>query len=189
MPDFSKDSFFKFLDYAAEKNLVKSKTASGWRSASSKLMEDLSDAENADVRKIDIDLAVHRAVNRDSVSVSPTSLKTYQQRVSIAIAEFIKFQGDPSGYKPRGMNGQPRIQPNGERTIRRRQNSPKVSTPPTSSDKPEKESVYIASGLTLSYPLRSDFLAQVVIPRDLTTVEARRLGAFLLTIAIDYQPE
>jgi hypothetical protein len=168
---------------------VKSKTASGWRSASSRLMEDLSEVENADVRTIDIDLAVHRAANRDSVSVSPTSLRTYQQRVSIAIEEFVKFQGDPAGYKPRGLNGNPQTQPNGERTVRRGQKVPKVSASPISSGKLEKETISLASGLTLSYPLRSDFLAQVVIPRDLTTNEARRLGAFLLTIAIDYQPE
>jgi hypothetical protein len=124
MSEFSKEAFFRFLDYAAEKNLVKSKTASSWRSASSKLMEDLSDVENADVRK------VHR------------------------------------GQKPH-----------------------KASMTQAPSDKPEKESAYIASDLTLSYPLRSDFLAQVVIPRDLTTTEAKRLGAFLLTTAIDYQPE
>jgi len=41
------------------------------------------------------------------------------------------------------------------------------------------------NGLTLDYPLRPDFLAQVVIPRDLTTEEARRMVAFLLALTSD----
>lgn len=45
------------------------------------------------------------------------------------------------------------------------------------------------SELAFSYPLRSDFMAQVVIPENLTVEEANRLGAFLLTFAVDYKPE
>lgn len=184
--DFSKDAFFKFLDYLSNKDLVKFETVRSWRSAASKLMADLSEAEEADVRTIDLDLAVHRAANRDSDSLSPQSLKTYQQRVAIAIEEFIKRQSDPRGYKPRGLNGQSRTKANGERAVRQERAKPDNVK---ASEKHEREIVHTASGLTLSYPLRSDFLAQVVIPRDLNVTEAKRLGAFLLTIAIDYKPE
>jgi hypothetical protein len=40
-----------------------------------------------------------------------------------------------------------------------------------------------------AYPLRSDFLAQIVIPRDLNTIEAKRLAGFLLSIAVDHKPQ
>ena len=43
-------------------------------------------------------------------------------------------------------------------------------------------------GLALEYPLRPGFLAQVVVPPDLTVDEARRMGAFLLTLSPDYKP-
>jgi hypothetical protein len=46
----------------------------------------------------------------------------------------------------------------------------------------------MSNGLPLSFPLRPDFLAQVVVPRDLTVAEAKRLSAFLLTLASDYEP-
>jgi len=39
--------------------------------------------------------------------------------------------------------------------------------------------------LTLDYPLRTDFIAQVVVPSDLTTEEARRMVEFLLTLTVD----
>jgi hypothetical protein len=48
------------------------------------------------------------------------------------------------------------------------------------------------SGLTpkvpLSYPIREDFLAQLIVPRDITMDEARRLGAFIATLAKDFKP-
>lgn len=33
------------------------------------------------------------------------------------------------------------------------------------------------------YPLRPDYLAQVVVPRDMTELEAERLCAFIKTLA------
>jgi hypothetical protein len=46
----------------------------------------------------------------------------------------------------------------------------------------------VPDGIALHYPLRADTLAQVVVPRDLTVEEARRMGAFLLTLAVDFRP-
>jgi hypothetical protein len=45
-----------------------------------------------------------------------------------------------------------------------------------------------AGSIALGYPLRPDLLAQVVVPRDLTLEEARRMGAFLVTLAVDFRP-
>ena len=42
--------------------------------------------------------------------------------------------------------------------------------------------------IALDYPLRPDLLAQVIVPRDLTVEEARRMGAFLVTLAVDFRP-
>jgi hypothetical protein len=189
--DFSKIAFFKFLDFISEKGLIRFETVRGWRSAASKLMENLSEAEEADVRTIDLDLAVHRTANRDSATISPASLRTYQQRVVIAIKEFIMWRGDPASYKPRGLNGQSRTKTNGANGERKDRKVQAITTnmPTQPSERHSKELLTASSGLTLSYPLRVDFLAQVVIPRDLNTTEAKRLGAFLLTIAVDYQPD
>jgi hypothetical protein len=189
--DYSKEAFLKFLDYVSDKGLIKFQTVRGWRSAALKLMADLSEAEEGDIRTVDLDLAVHRTANRDSVSVSPESLNTYRNRVALAIQEFTSWRDDPATYKPRGLNGKSRTKSaNGAKSPNERMTPQERVSKGTSkaSEKREAETL-VSSGLTLSFPLRSDFLAQVVIPRDLTAVEAKRLGAFLLTIAVDYQPE
>jgi hypothetical protein len=43
--------------------------------------------------------------------------------------------------------------------------------------------------LVYDVSLRPDFFAQVVIPRNLTALEARRIGSFLLTLAVDVDAE
>jgi hypothetical protein len=48
-------------------------------------------------------------------------------------------------------------------------------------------SVASSGGIELAYPLRPDLLAQVIVPRDLTVEEARRMGAFLVTLAVDFR--
>jgi hypothetical protein len=189
--DYSREAFLKFLDYLSDKGLIKFQTVRGWRSAASKLMTDLSEDEEGDIRTVDLDLAVHRTANRDSVSVSPESLNTYRNRVALAIQEFTSWRDDPATYKPRGLNGKSRTKSaNGAKSSNERMAPQERVRRGTSkaSEKREAETL-VSSGLTLSFPLRSDFLAQVVIPRNLTAVEAKRLGAFLLTIAVDYQPE
>ncbi len=189
--DYSKEAFLKFLDYLSDKGLIKFQTVRGWRSAALKLMVDLSEAEEGDIRTVDLDLAVHRTANRDSVSVSPASLNTYRKRIALAIQEFISWRNDPATYKPRGLNGKSRAKSSNGARSSNEQVTPQERVSkgaPKTLEKREAETM-ASSGLTLSFPLRSDFLAQVVIPRDLTAIEARRLGAFLLTIAVDYQPE
>lgn len=54
--------------------------------------------------------------------------------------------------------------------------------------KGEPPAVAAVAGLSLSYPLRTDLLAQVVVPRDMSSTEARRLAGFIMTLAIDYAP-
>lgn len=39
--------------------------------------------------------------------------------------------------------------------------------------------------LVLSFPLRPNYLAQIVVPRDLTTREAERLRKFIESLAVN----
>lgn len=39
------------------------------------------------------------------------------------------------------------------------------------------------------YPLREHFTVRLLLPRDLSTAEVRRLSEFLTTLAVDYKSE
>lgn len=184
--EFSKDALLKFIDFSIDKGLINAQTGKAWRVATLKLLTDLSETEEVDVRVVDVAVAARKLANRDPSALSPNSLTDYRQRVAAAIQEFVSWHSDPAAYKPRGTNGKPRVKqsengvPPQERKI-----APKKAT----SEPTVKEVPVTSGGLPLAYPLRRDFLAQVVIPRDLKIEEAKRLGAFLLTLASDFSPE
>lgn len=182
--DFSKNALMKFLDTVVAKGLMNANTAGGLKAACSRILDDLANTD--DVRGVDVNTAVVRYNNRNPGALSPNSLAEYQRRVSRAILDFVSWVENPASFKPRargasGENGRKTENISSGRVAANHPDRP-LSTTHAVSPAPT------STGLPLSYPLRPDFLAQVVIPRDLTSEEARRLGAFLLTLAADFRP-
>ena len=182
--DFSKNALMRFLDTVVAKGLMNANTAGGLKAACSRILDDL--AATDDVRGVDVNTAVVRYNNRNPGALSTNSLAEYQRRVSRAISDFVSWVENPASFKPRargasGKNGLKAENASKQRAAAAHSDTP-VHTVHAASSAPT------STGLPLSYPLRPDFLAQVVIPRDLTAEEARRLGAFLMTLAADFRP-
>jgi hypothetical protein len=171
----------RFIEFVVAKGLVHPATAQGWRVATAKVLEELSAEELEDVRRIDVEGTFKVFLNRYPGRLSPASVGEYRRRVGRAIEEFVRWMDDPGAYAfrtpPRPPKADARrrldLPPDpGTGPVRPRPNAP-APTPP--------------AGITLAYPLRPDLLAQVVVPRDLTVEEARRMGAFLVTLAVDFR--
>jgi hypothetical protein len=174
-PDYSRDALARFIEYVVEKGLVNSSTAQGWRVATGKVLTDLPDEQLADVRRIDVDAVFRSFLNRNPGRLSPVSVGEYRRRVGRAIEEFVKWVENPGGYGTRSAAWQARV------------DRPRFRAAPTTRER-ERPAEVPAAGIALHYPLRPGFLAQVTVPRDLTVDEARRMGAFLLTLAPDFKP-
>lgn len=191
--DSSKDALIRFLDYVGEKGLVNPATSQGWRVAVGNILDDLTPTEEADVRKIDVESAFRKFVNRNGGKFSPRTLTEYRRRVGAALQEFNEWSNDPAGYKPKSGTRTRKAQ-NGERAPSRQPKETTADNQSSGSRTPDtrpsgSEVPAPSSGLPLPYPIRPDFLAQVVIPRDLTVDEAKRLGAFIMTLAVDFKPQ
>ena len=181
--DYSKNALLKFLDTSVAKGIVNANTGAGLKAACVKILDDV--ANDADVRKIEVNTAVIRYNNRNPDVLAPNSLAQYQRRVSRAISDFVRWVENPVAFKMRSRgtperNGKTSGKaPGRHAAVLRAHDAPLAQGIPT---------ITTSAGLPMSFPLRPDFLAQVVIPRDLTADEARRLGAFLLTLAADFRP-
>lgn len=228
--DYSKSALLTFLEMASEKGLMQPSTANARQVAVSRLLTDLTEGEEADVRTIDINLAAQKLANRSGGDISAETLMAYRRRAGIAIDEFVAWMEDPEGYQSgdtdrRGRRGfwgpKGEFRPASEEDVKhlrearggKHKRGEGEHHPPTEE---EVENLREArrggrhggrgfgggrpfgfggmggdmrsAGLPLPFPLRPDFVAQLVVPRDLTTAEAKRLGAFLLTLASDYEP-
>jgi hypothetical protein len=188
-PDYSRAALARFIEFVVDKNLVHPATAQGWRVATSKVLEGVPEDASADVRQLDVEAVFRAFLNRNPGRLSPASVGEYRRRVGRAIEEFVRWVEDPGAY---GFRGAPRA-PRREGRSRAGANgppagaatSPDISAAPHTMTSPSSAG---PDGIALHYPLRADTLAQVVVPRDLTVEEARRMGAFLLTLAVDFRP-
>ena len=178
-PDYSRDALARFIDYVVEKGLVHPSTAQGWRVASSKVLEEVTPAEREDVRRVDVETTFQEFLRRHPERLSPASVGEYRRRVGRAIEEFVRWVENPGAYGPRAAawTAKAEARPRPRPTVPER-------TAAAAGAKPTAKT----SDIALEYPLRPDLLARVVVPRDLTVEEARRMGAFLVTLAVDFRP-
>jgi len=124
-------------------------------------------------------------LNRNPGRLSPASVGEYRRRVGRAIEEFIRWVEDPGSYGFRP--------PNRARRADARRPLEAASAPPTISARHRSPAAPASpqgpgEDITFEYPLRPDLSAEVKVPRDLTVEEARRMGAFLVTLAVDFKP-
>ena len=181
-PDYSRAALARFIEFVVAKGLVHPATAQGWRVATAKVLEDLTPAEGEDVRKIEVEATFKGFLNRYPGRLSPALVGEYRRRVGRAIEEFVRWMEDPGSYAfrspPRAAKAETRRRPEGVPAPSHDQDRARATGP----------APVRPGGIALEYPLRPDLLAQVVVPRDLTVEEARRMGAFLVTLAVDFKP-
>jgi hypothetical protein len=216
-PDYSRAALARFIEFVVVKGLVHPATAQGWRVATTKVLEELSPEETADVRRIDVERTFKDFLNRYPGRLSPASVGEYRRRVGRAIEEFTRWMEDPGSYTFRPTaRPQERSRKEARGRLGRAAEDAGGTAPGTetngtaagggagsgqgmwagerrasrssSSGQPEVGPAGPHAPTTFDYPLRPDLLAQVMVPRDLTVEEARRMGAFLVTLAADFRP-
>ena len=193
-PDYSRAALARFIEFVVAKGLVNPSTAQGWRVATSKVLEELSPEELADVRRIDAEATFRAFLHRHPGRLSPASVGEYRRRVGRAIEEFVRWVDDPGSYDGPASAGARVGDGAGSRRRRGRGSARAIPEPAGNGQQAAGPAARPFApprprdGLALEYPLRPGFLAQVVVPPDLTVDEARRMGAFLLTLSPDYKP-
>ena len=104
-PDYSRAALARFIEFVVAKGLVNPSTAQGWRVATSKVLEELSAEELADVRRIDTEATFRAFLHRHPGRLSPASVGEYRRRVGRAIEEFVRWVDDPGSYDAPGSAG------------------------------------------------------------------------------------
>lgn len=200
MSTFTKAELMKFLDMVIAKGWVNTNTGNSWRAAVKKILGDLPD--DADVREVDLKTELLRYNNLNPGQLAPDSLRVYEKRAGIGIQQFILYQTDASKYKPpgRGLNGAKTEK--AERAPAQAKPKDATSGSTATSSRAEVPAAGHGGGhgqmrpmtgtatgfasdlnLAMPFPLRPNYLAQVVIPRDMTKEEAQRLCAFIMALA------
>lgn len=174
--------------WAAKKGLMNRNSALSLRSACSKVMGVLEGWEEMDVTSLDPDDVIHRFQNLHARDFTPSSLDAYGKRFRNALESFIDYTRDPSAWKP---SSKPSTQKSpdakhGGKSLPKRARSMETGSTP---EVPSPASGGGGHGLIeYPFPLRDGSTARLILPRDMTVAEARRIHAFMKTLAVDYEP-
>jgi hypothetical protein len=184
----------EFLDYLINKGLLNANTGGSMKSACEKLFSVLDENEKQSLKGLDVDAAVKRFANKNPGSLSPDSLGVYRSRVQKVLALLDRFNLDPASFKvdfsPRAKNadvsnGAKKPPASRGQTETGRSRSTEA---PAQAINERVEGTNKSDAVTLMFPLRPDFIAQFVIPKELSLREAKKLAAYFELIAIDYEP-
>lgn len=187
MEALNKAGLIQFVEMITKRGFINANTGNGWKAAVGKILSDVDDTE--DVRKIDVPTAIRRYNNLHPGELAPPSLLQYEKRVKIAIEQYQSYVADPTKYKAparplptdkpvRKADKVARPPVNGTVT-----DVTVIENAPTRIEAPKATALATESNLVLPFPLRADYLAQIVIPRDLKKDEADRLCAFIQALA------
>jgi len=187
LQDYSVTALLAFLDWCAEKGKMNARTASGRRVACNRVFHVLDEHERQDVRQLNLDEVFMRFANLEGQGFTPESLREYRRRVEKSIADFLEYRRDPTNWRPSTGSRM-----RDKRTDRAEQTRTPVARSSIRRDElPGMATAVRSSGTPVyPYPLRPDIMVFIHnLPTDLTVAEARRLGAYLQTLAADYTPE
>jgi hypothetical protein len=136
--------------------------------------------ETVDVRQLDLEALITRF--RNLSELSPTSLATYESRFRSGLDSYLAYLDNPTSYQPRGRTSVRR----GDVKHTRQQKTGAPATGPVGPAAPS-EPPAVSGGAKLvvyPFPVRPNLFAELKLPSDLTTSEARRLGKFLEAVAL-----
>ena len=183
---FTEAELVSFLDYAANKGLLNRNTAQGRRVATLKVLQALDDHEKTDLRTIDREATFSRFVNRFGKEFNPASLQVYRSRFNSALSDFLRYQEDPTSFKPSPATRQARTptekSPPSKSAAKRTTNTSQAAPPAVSPPRNVPES------FVFPVPLRAGLTVEIHnLPIDLTPDEAARISAVVNALAVKVQ--
>tara|TARA_R110000787_G_scaffold187146_8_gene299088 strand:+ start:8302 stop:8880 length:579 start_codon:yes stop_codon:yes gene_type:complete len=187
--DYSLEALGKFLDYTAEKGLMKRETANGRKTASNAILGVLGDEELQDLRTVNVGDVASRFANLSGSKYSPASLQVYKSRLETALKEFFSYTDNPIGYKPSvssrsssKASGDGKTPGSGKKTGSSRQKREVVNRPQFGAHEGHDDA---GREIIFPIPIRSDLVVRIVnLPSDLTSTEAERIAAVVKALAV-----
>lgn len=167
----------EFLSWMGDKGLMNPRTAGAYKSACTKVLEIDADWLTTDVKALDVSAQIDRFARLNGPRYTPGSLMTYGQRFRSAVETYLDYLKSPAAFR-----GKPVAPP--KKAVDRRSQDPQRPDRPSSA---EPSRVH-ADLVTYPFPLRSGGMAYLQLPRELSGQEAKRLCAFVHSLAMDDRP-
>ncbi len=172
-----------WLGWVIEKNEMVDTTAGALRTGCQKVLAVEDDWNSLDTRTMDVDSIVSRFRNKHRGDMKTSTLDAYEQRLRQSVDMYVKWLNDDPTWKPAQRRRAPKPVANGNgasaapKPSVQQQEPPKVDLPPQ------------PGMITYPFPIRPGMQGKIMLPEDLTMREAKRIAAFVSTLAFEDEPE
>jgi hypothetical protein len=183
--DGSIAGMFKWIQWTIDTHELIDATASSLRTACVKVL-DVVDDHNVPVDSIDVDDVTRKFHNKHRGTMKDATLDTYEQRFRQTVEMYKKWLVKDDSWRPAQRkssakkstpNGKSTPADKGQVTSPAEQQTPKVDPPPQ------------PGMITYPFPIRPGMQGRIMLPEDLTMREAKRIAAFVSTLAFEDEPE
>lgn len=174
-----------FLNWTIEKNELVDATASALRTGCLKVLSVEEGWESIDLRTADLDNIIGRFKNKHRMDMKDRTREQYEQRLRQSVEMYLKWLDDDPTWKPaqrkraaaHGNNNGSSKKAEGQITV---QMHPEVQV---------QREPYKAGTITYPFPIRPGLRGKIELPEDLTVKEAKRIAAFISTLAVEEDPQ
>lgn len=156
-------------------------TAGSLKSACTKVLGVLDNGDDVDIMTLDVEDVIHRFNNLCAREFTPSSLETYASRFRKSVTLFKQYVESPSTWKV--VSRAPKTKKKDSVTGNESSggNNTVKDTPP-----PPPPPNLDPNLIEYPYPLRQGMTIKLAVPADLTTLEVRKINAFLTTLTSDF---
>jgi len=177
----------QFLGWAEEKGELAKPVVVNWRGAVTAVLSIEDNWETLDIRKIDIESFLSRFETLRRTNYKSDSMRTYKSRFQRAVESYRLWLDNKPEWKP-GPSSRPpitRVRGNGSGG---KESIPKEPTAEGTSHRHDPLRVVPTAGMIdHTLPLRPGVYARLALPENLTTKDAKRVAAFVTSLAFEEQ--
>jgi len=184
--DGSGGGLIAFLGWTIEKNELVDATASALRTGCLKVLSVEDNWEALDLRATDLDNIINRFKNKHRMDMKDRTREQYEQRFRQSVEMYLKWLDDDPTWKPaqrkkavpsNGGNG-------GSKKV-----TPQAAPASPQPEVPIKQDPPQAGMISYPFPIRPGLRGRIELPEDLTAREAKRIAAFISTLAVEEELE
>lgn len=174
-----------FLDWTARTGELSRATAGGYKTAVTQLLGIDENWGTLDVRTLDIERQGERFTRVRAGDHKQDTLQVYFSRFKTAVRLYLSYLENPSTFR---AGGRSRIK---AQALAKTKTSASGRPAQQRSDGAEinaRQASTLVDQVALErypFPLRPDLMVYLSLPRDLRRGEAQRLGAYLMSLAVD----
>lgn len=167
--DYSREALLSFIKQCVMTGVLNPATGRARQNAARNLLPLTTEAEQRDVRLLDISDLAGRFHKLEGASIRPESLEIYQRRLQAALDDFLRWRASPDDFTPSGQAERERVtRPDSESFAPRDPRD--EAREALALDPPRK------AGEVFPIPIREDTVVYLQnVPLDLSAREADRI--------------